>query len=54
MFCEATTKRMQKCSRRATRPVEDDIGFCSWRCTQHGRGRKTYKLFRPWRKGNTK
>lgn len=33
---------------RATRPV-DRNGFCVWCCVQHGKGKQTYKLYRPWR-----
>jgi hypothetical protein len=48
MNCEVYTRDMNRCSRRATRPV-DRNGFCVWSCTQHGKGKVTYKLYRPWR-----
>jgi len=35
------------CQKGAVRPVENDYGACSWRCARHGRGRKTYKIYRP-------
>lgn len=47
MRCEFHTRAGRGCSRTATRPVEDELGFCRWSCTQHGRGLKTYYLYRP-------
>ena len=35
------------CNKRAVRPVQGTYGECSWRCAKHGRGRKTYKIYRP-------
>lgn len=53
MNCEAYVwSKGRRCVRRATRPCErPTTGFCDWLCTQHGKGRKTYKLYRPWRGG---
>ncbi len=42
MRCE-----ISHCSKDAVRPVMNDYGTCSWRCAKHGKGRKTYWLYRP-------
>jgi len=53
MFCEANNFEFTdgsggpRCGELAVRPVETPYGTCSWRCAKHGRGKKTYKIYRP-------
>jgi hypothetical protein len=35
------------CQEPIVRPVEGTFGECSWRCAKHGKGRKTYRIYRP-------
>lgn len=47
MICEALSDFPSRCYELAVRPVDNDYGACAWLCAKHGKGKKTYKLYRP-------